>query len=149
MPPLERYSSNTYVQKVIWRKIAWICAGILHFSYFSIFSNGCHETGHFLRMLNDASLASLGLLMWEVLGCILCKNPLWVLSCKVNPLRCQTSWQFWARSYFYTRPGRKSTELSGVSRIRVFDALIVAVFNTVIRPIVMYASATWAPRKAG
>ena len=48
------------------------------------------ETGHFLKMLNDASLASLGCLMCKVLGCIICKNPLWVLSCKVNPLRCQT-----------------------------------------------------------
>ena len=48
------------------------------------------ETGHFLKMLNDASLASPGFLMWKVLGCIICKNPLWVLSCKVNPLRCQT-----------------------------------------------------------
>ena len=47
-------------------------------------------TGHFLKMLNDASLASLGFLMWNVLGCIICKTPLWVLSCKVNPLRCQT-----------------------------------------------------------
>ena len=43
------------------------------------------ETGHFLKMLNDASLASLGFLMWKVLGCIICKNPLWVLSCKVGP----------------------------------------------------------------
>ena len=49
------------------------------------------ETGHFLKMLNDASLASLEFLMWKVLGCIICKNPLWVLSCKVNPLRCQTN----------------------------------------------------------
>ena len=43
------------------------------------------ETGNFLKMLNDASLASLGFLMWKVLGCIICKNPLWVLSCKVGP----------------------------------------------------------------
>ena len=49
------------------------------------------ETGNFLKMLNDASLASLGILMWKVLGCTICKNPLWVLSCKVNPLRCQTN----------------------------------------------------------
>ena len=42
------------------------------------------ETGHFLKTLNDASLASLGFLMWKVLGCIICKNPLWVLSCKVE-----------------------------------------------------------------
>ena len=48
------------------------------------------ETGHFLKTLNDASLASLGFLMRKVLGCIICKNPLWVLSCKVTPLRCQT-----------------------------------------------------------
>ena len=32
------------------------------------------ETGHFLKMLNDDSLASLGFLMWEVLGCIICKK---------------------------------------------------------------------------
>ena len=32
------------------------------------------ETGHFLKMLNDASLASLGFLMWKVLGCIICKK---------------------------------------------------------------------------
>ena len=32
------------------------------------------ETGHFLKMLNDASLASLGLLMWKVLGSIICKK---------------------------------------------------------------------------
>ena len=43
------------------------------------------ETGHFLKMLNDTSLASLGFLMWKVVGCIICKNPLWVLSCKVGP----------------------------------------------------------------
>ena len=43
------------------------------------------ETGNFLKMLNDASLASLGLLVWKVLGYIICKNPLWVLSCKVGP----------------------------------------------------------------
>ena len=43
------------------------------------------ETGHFLKMLNDASLASLGFLMGKVLRCIICKNPLWVLSCKVGP----------------------------------------------------------------
>ena len=43
------------------------------------------ETGHFLKMLNDASLASLGFVMRKVLGCIICKNPLWVLSCKVGP----------------------------------------------------------------
>ena len=49
------------------------------------------ETGNFLKMLNDASLALLGFLMWKVLGYIICKNPLWVLSCKVNPLRCQTN----------------------------------------------------------
>ena len=49
------------------------------------------ETGHFLKILNDASLASPGFLMWKVLGCIICKNPLWVLPCKVNPLRCQTT----------------------------------------------------------
>ena len=42
------------------------------------------ETAHFRKMLNDAILASLGLLMWKVLGCIICKNPLWVLLCKVN-----------------------------------------------------------------
>ncbi len=48
------------------------------------------ETGHFLKTLNDASLASLGFLMWKVLGCIICKNPLWVLQCTVNHLRCQT-----------------------------------------------------------
>ena len=49
------------------------------------------ETGHFIKMLNDASLASLGLFMWKVLGCIICKNPLWVLSCKVNLFCCQTN----------------------------------------------------------
>ena len=49
------------------------------------------ETGHFLKTLNDASLASLGFLMWKVLGCIICKNPLWVLSCKVTLLRCRTN----------------------------------------------------------
>ena len=49
------------------------------------------ETGHFLKMINDASLESLGFLMWKVLGCIICKNPSWVLSRKVNPLRCQTN----------------------------------------------------------
>ena len=48
------------------------------------------ETGHFLKTLNDASLASLGFLMRKVLRCIICKNPLWVLSCKVTPLRCRT-----------------------------------------------------------
>ena len=50
------------------------------------------ETGHFLKMLNDASLASLGFLMWKVLGYIICKKRLRLLSCKVNPLRCQTNW---------------------------------------------------------
>ena len=53
--------------------------------YFSILTMVAMETGHFLKMLNDASLASLGFLMWKVLGCIICKNPLWVLSCKVGP----------------------------------------------------------------
>ena len=43
------------------------------------------ETGHFLKMLNDVSLASLGFLIWKVLGCIICQNPLWILSCKVGP----------------------------------------------------------------
>ena len=42
------------------------------------------ETGHFLKTLNDASLASLGFLMWNVLGSIICKNPLWVLQCTVG-----------------------------------------------------------------
>ena len=43
------------------------------------------ETCNFLKMLNDANLASLGLLMWKVLGCIICKkNQLWELSCKVG-----------------------------------------------------------------
>ena len=58
---------------------------------FSMSTMVAMETGHFLKMLDDASLASLGFLMWKVLGCIICKNPLWVLSCKVNPLRCQTT----------------------------------------------------------
>jgi hypothetical protein len=43
------------------------------------------ETSHFLKMLNDASLASLGFLIWRVHRCILCKNILWVLQCKVGP----------------------------------------------------------------
>ena len=30
------------------------------------------ETGHFLKMLNYASLASLGILTEKVLGCIIC-----------------------------------------------------------------------------
>ena len=50
------------------------------------------ETGHFLKKLSDASLASLGLLMWKVLGCLICKKTLWVLSYKVNPIRCHTKW---------------------------------------------------------
>ena len=33
------------------------------------------ETGHFLKTLNDASLASLVFLMRKVLGCIICKTP--------------------------------------------------------------------------
>ena len=48
------------------------------------------ETGHFLKMLNDARFASLGFLTWKVVGCIICRNPLWVLSCKVIHLRYQT-----------------------------------------------------------
>ena len=35
-------------------------------------------------MLNDASLASFESLMWKVLGCVICKTPVWVLSCKVK-----------------------------------------------------------------
>ena len=48
------------------------------FCFYSILTMVAMETGHFIKMLNDASLASLGLLMWKVLGCIICKNPLWV-----------------------------------------------------------------------
>ena len=44
------------------------------------------ETCHFLETLNDASLVSLGFLIWNVLGCIICKNRLCVLSYKVNTL---------------------------------------------------------------
>ncbi len=32
------------------------------------------EIGHFLKLLNDASLASLGFLMRKVMGCIICKK---------------------------------------------------------------------------
>ena len=40
----------------------------------------------FLKILNDASLESLGFLMWKFLECIICKKTLWVglLSCKVG-----------------------------------------------------------------
>ena len=33
--------------------------GVLHFLYFSILTMVAMETGHFLKMLNDASLATL------------------------------------------------------------------------------------------
>ena len=55
-------------------KIALLCTEILHFLYFSISTMVAMETGHFLKMLNDANLASLGFLMWKVLGCIICKK---------------------------------------------------------------------------
>ena len=32
------------------------------------------KTGDFLTMLNDANLASLEFLMWNVQGCIICKT---------------------------------------------------------------------------
>ena len=74
----------------------------------SILTMVAMETGHFIKMLNDASLASLGLLMWKVLGCIICKNPLWVLSCKVNLLGylninlfTSTLGTPWSRPVFY------------------------------------------------
>ena len=41
---------------------------------FSILTLVAMEIGHFLKMLNDASLASLGLLMQKVMGCIICKK---------------------------------------------------------------------------
>ena len=42
------------------------------------------ETGNFLKMLNDASLASIGFLMWKVVGCIICKN-CWYSPARLTP----------------------------------------------------------------
>ena len=42
------------------------------------------ETGHFLKMLNSASLAPLWFLINRVHRYIICKNLLWVLQCKVS-----------------------------------------------------------------
>ena len=78
------------------------------------------ETGHFIKMLNDAILASLGLLMWKVLGCIICKNPLWVLSCKVNLFRCHTIslWQLFEASELFTVGKKKNRLRQGLINIK-------------------------------
>ena len=55
-------------------KIACLSTDIFHFLYCLILKMIAMDTGYFLKMLNDAGLASLGLLMWNATGCIFCKK---------------------------------------------------------------------------
>ena len=83
------------------------------------------ETDNFLKMLNDASLASLGFLTGKVLGCIICKNPLWVLSCKVGP-----KIPVWLPDYQEMShaqrgsSGPKTNDISAASKIKVAKNIV-------------------------
>jgi len=81
------------------------------------------ETGHFLKMLNSASLAPLWFLIKRVHRYIICKNLLWVLQCKVslkNPV--------WLPDYMHNaairRCLRSSTSNIGVRYTRFVVHLI-------------------------
>ena len=68
--------------------------------YFSILTMVAMKTCHFLEMLNYANLASLGLLMWKVLGCIICKSHCGYSPARSTPSAARLSW--WAADWRWT-----------------------------------------------
>ncbi len=92
MTPFDRCRSDIICPETNIVKIAWICTEILHVLYFSSFNNGCHGNRPFSQNAQWCQLGITRILDVECPGMHnLQKKTLWVLSCKVNPLRCQTS----------------------------------------------------------